>query len=141
MLTGFFGTLGLYDDVTDAMSRDADRLLAQVGLSHVADQSYFTMSSGERVRSLIARALAARPRLLLLDEPTRGIDLVAKQQVFQLMWELARRGMGCLFVSSELEELLEVCHRILILKDGALTGEVDPVKITPDELALRCMAA
>src|SRR5437867_511045 len=69
-LTGYFGTLGLYDPVTPEMQAHADELLAQVGLAHVANQKYETLSSGERVRSLIARALASRPKLLLLDEPT-----------------------------------------------------------------------
>ena len=81
VLTGFFGTIGLYDPTTDAMRAEADRLLRQVGLSHVADHAYATMSSGERVRSLIARALVVRPRLLLLDEPTAGLDLLAREQV------------------------------------------------------------
>ena len=61
MLTGFFGTLGLYAAVTDEMNQHADELLAQVGLSKVESQSYSTLSSGERVRSLIARALALDP--------------------------------------------------------------------------------
>jgi ABC-type sugar transport system ATPase subunit len=78
---------------------------------------------------------------VLFDEPTRGIDLVAKQQIFHVMWDLSRRGLGCVFVSSELEELVEVCHRILILKDGKLAGEVQPEQITVGELAVRCMTA
>jgi iron complex transport system ATP-binding protein len=67
VLTGFFGSIGLYDTVTDAMREHAARLLAHVGLSHVAGHAYSTLSSGERVRTLIARALAERPQLLLLD--------------------------------------------------------------------------
>ena len=85
--------------------------------------------------------LIAKPSVILFDEPTRGIDLLAKQQIFQVMWDLSRRGLGCVFVSSELEELIEVCHRILILKDGAITGEVLPENVTPDELTIRCMVA
>src|SRR3954451_7057480 len=88
VLTGFFGTIGLYDPVTDEMGAEADRLLGQVGLTHVADHSYSTLSSGERVRALIARALAVRPGLLLLDEPTAGLDLLAREQVLATVQRL-----------------------------------------------------
>jgi ribose transport system ATP-binding protein len=55
------------------------------------------------------------------------------------MWDLSREGIGSLFVSSELEELLEVCHRILIMKSGQIAGEVLPSQLTVDELIVRCM--
>jgi ABC-type sugar transport system ATPase subunit len=76
---------------------------------------------------------------MLFDEPTRGIDLQAKQQIFQIMWDLSREGIGSVFVSSELEELLEVCHRILIMRLGAIVGEVRPEEISVEELVVRCM--
>lgn len=97
------------------------------------------LSGGNQQKVVVGKWLNARPRVMLFDEPTRGIDLLAKQQIFQVMWDLSRRGLGCVFVSSELEELLEVCHRILILKDGTIAGEVRPEQVTPDELTVQCM--
>src|SRR5688572_15483665 len=88
VLTGFFGSIGLYDTPTDAMRERATQLLGHVGLSHVATHTYATLSSGERVRTLIARALAERPRLLLLDEPTAGLDLLAREQVLATVQRL-----------------------------------------------------
>ena len=71
---------------------------------------------------------------MLYDEPSRGIDVNAKQQIFEIMWEQSRHGVSTIFVSSELEELLEVCNRILIMKEGQLIGEVRPEDITINEL-------
>ena len=88
VLTGFFGSIGLYDTPTDAMRERAAHLLGHVGLSHVATHTYATLSSGERVRTLIARALAERPPLLLLDEPTAGLDLLAREQVLATVQRL-----------------------------------------------------
>ncbi len=99
------------------------------------------LSGGNQQKVVVGKWLNAQPRVILFDEPTRGIDILAKQQIFQVMWDLSRRGLGFVFVSSELEELVEVCHRILILKDGTLTDEVLPEQVTPDELTVRCMVA
>jgi ABC-type sugar transport system ATPase subunit len=100
-----------------------------------------SLSGGNQQKVVIGKWLNRDPRVILFDEPTRGVDLAAKQQIFQVMWDLSRRGLGCVFVSSELEELLEVCHRILILKEGRLIGETKPGETTINDLAVRCMTA
>ncbi|MHC4199968.1 MAG: sugar ABC transporter ATP-binding protein [Planctomycetota bacterium] len=100
-----------------------------------------SLSGGNQQKVVVANWLNTSPKVMLFDEPTRGIDVQAKQQVFQIMWDLSRRGIGSVFVSSELEELVEVCHRILIMKKGTIVGEVRPEDITADELTVRCMAS
>ena len=98
-----------------------------------------SLSGGNQQKIVVAKWLNTQPKVILFDEPTRGIDVQAKQHIFQIMWDLSREGIGSIFVSSELEELLEVCHRILIMKSGQIAGEVTPSQLTVDELIVRCM--
>ena len=78
---------------------------------------------------------------MFFDEPSRGIDVHAKQQIFQIIWEQSRRNISSIIVSSELEELLEVCHRILLMRDGRMIGERMSDELSRDELYLLCMGA
>ena len=98
-----------------------------------------SLSGGNQQKVVVGNWLSTRPRVMLFDEPTRGIDVQAKQQLFQVMWDLSREGIATVFVSTELEELVEVCHRILIMREGRIVDEVRPETLTADELALRCM--
>jgi len=78
--------------------------------------------------------------VLLLDEPTRGIDIAAKRQVYDTVRRLCAGGLSAVVVSSELEELLDVCHRIIVLRGGSLCGEVLPEETTIKGLLGLCMA-
>jgi iron complex transport system ATP-binding protein len=136
VLTGFFSTIGLYDPVTDEMHAEAERLLSQVGLSHVATHAYRTLSSGERVRALMARALAVRPRLLLLDEPTSGLDLLAREQVLATVQRLFESAGGehpdpptTIFITHHVEELPPATSQILLLSNGAPAALDTPEKV------------
>ncbi len=99
-----------------------------------------SLSGGNQQKVVLGKWLNTHPRVMLFDEPTRGIDLQAKQQIFQIMWNLGKEGIGSLFVSSELEELHEVCHRILIMRSGEIDGEVRPEDISVEDLVIRCMS-
>jgi len=136
VLTGFFGTLALYDEPTDVMRHDADRLLGHVGLSHVADHTYATLSSGERVRSLLARALASRPGLLLLDEPTAGLDLLAREQVLatvQALFDTGAERHGppptVVFITHHVEELPPATSHVLLLDNGTVATSGSPDEV------------
>ncbi len=100
-----------------------------------------SLSGGNQQKVVVAKWLNTEPCVILFDEPTRGIDVQAKQHIFKIMWDLSRQGISCIFVSSELEELVEVCHRILIMKHGTITGEVFPESISVEDLVVRCMDA
>jgi ribose transport system ATP-binding protein len=74
------------------------------------------------------------PRVLLLDEPTRGIDVGAKQQIYNLMEELASRGIAILFVSSEMEEIIGIADRALVMHEGRITGELPRNELTEESI-------
>ena len=93
-----------------------------------------SLSGGNQQKVVVGNWLNTEPQIMLYDEPSRGIDVNAKQQIFEIMWEQAKHGVSTIFVSSELEELLEVCHRILIMKEGRIIGEVRPEDININQL-------
>jgi ABC-type sugar transport system ATPase subunit len=90
-----------------------------------------TLSGGNQQKVVIGNWLNTKPDVLLMDEPTRGIDIQAKEQIFGLVRDLARQGIAVLFISSEIEEVLTVADRILIMNHGRVTGEtmVDAVDV------------
>jgi len=82
------------------------------------------LSGGNQQKMVLGKWLAMKPRLLLLDEPTRGIDVGSKQEIYRLMEELAAGGVAILFVSSEMEEVLGMADRALVMHEGVITGEL-----------------
>jgi L-arabinose transport system ATP-binding protein len=88
------------------------------------EQEVSTLSGGNQQKVVLARWLAQRPKLLILDEPTRGIDVGAKAEIYALIHELASEGMAILFISSELPEVLGVSDRVVVMQNGRVTGEL-----------------
>jgi ABC-type sugar transport system ATPase subunit len=88
------------------------------------------LSGGNQQKCILARWLLARPRILLLDDPTRGIDVGAKAELYTLIDRLCRQGLAVLVTSSELPELLTLCDRILVLAEGRLTAEFTRAEAT-----------
>jgi D-xylose transport system ATP-binding protein len=99
------------------------------------------LSGGNQQKVVLGKALLAAPQLLLLDEPTRGVDIGAKQDLYELICELCAGGLGVLLVSSELPELLGLCDRILVLADGQIAGEFSRRKATAEDLLTAALGA
>lgn len=98
-----------------------------------------SLSGGNQQKVVVGNWLNTNPKIMLYDEPSRGIDVNAKQQIFEIMWAQARKGISSIFVSTELEELLEVCHRILIMRHGMIVDEINPDTTNINELYEICM--
>ena len=133
-LTDIMSRLGVISGREVArISEDLIRRLA-IKVSDKRLQLVANLSGGNQQKVVIGKWLCKNPRMLIMDEPTRGVDVGAKYEIYALIQELAKRGSGVLFISSEMEELMGICDRILVMKDGGLTGELlrgdyDPKKI------------
>ena len=106
-------------------ARDARAAIKQLQIKTDSDQRLVKfLSGGNQQKVVIGKWLALSPRVLLLDEPTRGIDVGAKQEIYRLMEELASQGLAILFVSSELDEIMGLADRALVMHEGAVSGEL-----------------
>ena len=102
--------------------------------TNALDMNATTMSGGNQQKVVIAKWLATEPRLLIIDEPTRGIDVGTKAEVHRLLSELAGQGMAILMISSELPEVLGMADRVLVVCEGRLTADIDRDEATPENV-------
>ena len=92
------------------------------------------LSGGNQQKVILARWMATQPKVLILDEPTRGIDIGARYEIYQLMIELTKEGKSILMVSSDMEELLGMSERIVVLHEGAQTGTIDKSEFSQERV-------
>jgi iron complex transport system ATP-binding protein len=120
VLSGFFASQGLFSHsrVTDAMRRQAIEALDSVGAAQLAAATLDTMSTGEARRVLIARALVHKPKALVLDEPTRGLDLVAQHHFMERVRSIAQGGTTIVLVTHHVDEIIPEIDRVILLSRG-----------------------
>jgi ribose transport system ATP-binding protein len=124
------------------VARGSERQLAQRMCHRLnvrtpsVEQTASLLSGGNQQKVVLARWLSRTPRVLLLDEPTRGIDVGAKSEIYALMDELARQGLAILMISSDLEEILGMSDRVLVMHEGRLAGEL-PRAVMTEEAIMR----
>jgi lipopolysaccharide export system ATP-binding protein len=119
----------------DAAGRAAEleTLLDELQIGHIADQKGVSLSGGERRRVEIARALAARPRFMLLDEPFAGIDPISVVDIQRIVLQLKSRGIGILITDHNVRETLGICERAYIMSEGAVLAQGAPAEILSNE--------
>jgi ABC-type sugar transport system ATPase subunit len=92
------------------------------------------LSGGNQQKVIIGRWLMNNPQILFMDEPTHGIDVGAKQEIYQIINDMSKLGVSIVFVSSELPEILTLCDRILVMNKGRIRGEFDNIDLTQDQI-------
>ncbi|WP_424681909.1 LPS export ABC transporter ATP-binding protein [Frateuria sp. YIM B11624] len=119
----------------DARQRNEqlEGLLDELKIAHIADQKGISLSGGERRRVEIARALAAQPRYMLLDEPFAGVDPISVGEIQRIVRHLKERGIGVLITDHNVRETLGICDRAYILNDGEVLSRGTPAHILADE--------
>lgn len=149
--TGIFGILGIRENTvisslkrhrkagvylsSHSMEKDTDWSINAMRIKTPTQETKISsLSGGNQQKVILGRWLLTDPEVLLLDEPTRGIDVGAKYEIYQLIIDLAKKGKVVIMVSSEMPELLGVCDRILVMSGGRLAGEVDAKTTTQEDI-------
>ncbi|HVT32210.1 MAG TPA: LPS export ABC transporter ATP-binding protein [Rhodanobacteraceae bacterium] len=126
--------LELRDDLdAGARSAELETLLDELQIGHIAEQKGVSLSGGERRRVEIARALAAKPRFMLLDEPFAGIDPISVVDIQRIVLQLKSRGIGILITDHNVRETLGICERAYIMSEGAVLAQGAPAEILANE--------
>jgi ribose transport system ATP-binding protein len=117
-----------------AMREDASLLLRRVGLSHPPDTLLSTLTVGEMQMVEIAKALALRARIIVMDEPTSSLTASESQKLFQIVRQLRADGIGIIYISHRMEEVLDLADRVTVLRDGRHVGDLDRAQATHDRI-------
>jgi ribose transport system ATP-binding protein len=112
-----------------------ERYVRELGIKTAGPGALISeLSGGNQQKVLIARALCTDPKVVMLDDPTRGIDVGAKAEVHRAVRALAQNGLGVLVTSSEIEEVMELADRLVVLNEGAVSGELETAGREPDDV-------
>jgi ABC-type sugar transport system ATPase subunit len=132
-ILGRFAPRGLLD--LSQERRFADEMMARVDVrASGREQIVATLSGGNQQKVALAKWLSTQSKIFLFDEPTVGIDVGAKSEIYQLVAALAREGVACLLISSEIPEILSLSSRVLVMRKGRIAGEIDPRTATEEDI-------
>ena len=105
------------------------------------DTKVLNLSGGNQQKVVLAKCLSTNPRILILDEPTRGIDVGAKVEIYKTISGLAAKGIGIIMISSELTELIEMCDRFLVMTKGTITAELNRTNVSENAIMMAATGA
>jgi iron complex transport system ATP-binding protein len=135
VLSGFFGSIGLYrrQEVSGAMLSRAEDLLAFLEIEHLGDRLMDTLSTGEARRALIGRALVHEPSLLVLDEPTHGLDPAGTRHFLEMLRRIAAAGCALVVVTHHVSDIVPEVSRVVMLKDGRVLRDGPKAELLTSE--------
>lgn len=124
VLSGKYASVGIYEDMTDADIERGEQLLEQFKITHVANQFFPSLSQGEKRKAMIARALMAHPKLLILDEPCNGLDIYSKEELLATIEQMnqSTEGPTLIYVTHHIEEIVPSISHTLLLHSGHIVG-------------------
>lgn len=136
VLSGGFASIGLYETPTDEMREKAQAILKELDCFHYANRAYRTLSQGEQQRVLIGRALMNNPRLLILDEPTTGLDFLARESLLESIEKISGKenSPSIIYVTHHAEEILPTFEKVLLLKDGQVYRQGQTKSLISDQV-------
>jgi iron complex transport system ATP-binding protein len=120
--TGEYAFLRFYQEIDKEVVQKARGMLQDVGLGHMADQPFGTLSQGERKKALLARALMSAPELLILDEPCAGLDLFEREKLLNDINRLGNRNMTVLYVTHHIEEIIPLFTHVALVHEGTIAA-------------------
>lgn len=123
ILSGKFGSIGVYEDVSEEDEAYAHKLMDQMGLGHLKGSPFRNLSQGESRKTLIARALMAKPELMILDEPCSGLDILAREDVLDMMEVIADTDCQILYVTHYPEEITDVITHAMLIRGGEIIAQ------------------
>jgi ABC-type sugar transport system ATPase subunit len=129
---GARAAIGLVDDAAEALQ--AQRRIEALGIRGEASVAVSTLSGGNQQKVVLGKWLEHPPKVLLLDEPTRGVDVGARVEIYGILEALARSGVAILLASSDYAEVLRLAQRIVVLRDGRPVGELDGALATEERI-------
>lgn len=136
VLSGKFSSIGVYSnqEITDEDKKFADEILINLRIDYLKDKIYRTLSQGEKRRVLIARALMNQPQLLILDEPCSGLDILAREEVLDIMSSITSLDCHLLYVTHYIEEITPTITHVLLIKEGKIVTAGPKHIVMTDEL-------
>lgn len=118
-----------------ALKNITGTFISDLGISlRNEEQEVKELSGGNQQKVVIAKWLAMKPNILIMDEPTRGIDIGAKSEIYALMRKMTEQGMSIIMISSEMSEVMQVSDRILVMHEGSISGELTAEEVTRNNI-------
>jgi iron complex transport system ATP-binding protein len=125
VISGKYASIGLYEEVSANDIREANELLSELRIGHLAKQPFMKLSQGEKRRVIIARALIAQPKILILDEPCNGLDMFSREQLLETIEQLTsvEGGPTLLYVTHHIEEVVPTISHALLINNGKIVAQ------------------